>query len=861
MKVEMTPKTRRTRAAHVFILALGVALALGSQAQTNAPAPWRFNLSVTDAPGQPVAGAFVRIYHRSRNAPGQPEDFELRQSLITDTNGALQIPLLRGGVFIVAGKAGWATTWHSFQARNPTRDWEERLVLVPPSTLAGKVVDLAGQPLPSAQVWVNRALKEKPLESGFNSTVLLGGKIAREFFSARTDAEGRFRIESVPPDATVDLAASKPGKFLRPPRDLITPLELPFHAGQKDLELTLEPAGVIEGNVISLENGQPLPGVRLSLQPARPGPADVDGPAEVESGADGAFRLTDVAAGWYQIRLGVATNVTLTESAPLTWGFSDALPDSGAPSNLAALPEWVAEPVPVTVEAGQTQRAVQVWATHGGMLEIVVLEKDGPQPAAQAEVHVVNATSSDQTVTGPDGFARLRLPPGEYRVFAYRTGSRSDAVSAQLEPGQTNRLELEITSPPKIRGTVRDPSGAPAANLSLQVFPALRAFGGEAQTDTQGRYELAWNPGPASLLPILRRTKPCLLVRDAARNLAAAEDLDADMTTLDLRLEPGLMVAGRMEDAQGKPLAHIPVHLFLASAGGAFELDDQPIRTDKEGRFAIPALPPERPYRLSISARGYGQINFQLRPEDETPGTNHIEPFVLRAANRKIAGQVVDANDNPVAAARVHIQGEHQPDASVPADAQGRFTLDACEGQALLTANHPTTAAYDGTVTALGGDTNVVLKLGVTQRLASLVRRSNSERASLKGRPLPDLRPLGLPPAVVPTNQPILLCLFDSEQRPSRQMVRQLAERHAALRQQGVTVLGLQTVVLAAQSFRQWKDANPLPFPIAQVAENSAGTRWALQVPSLPWLILTDAQGRIADEGFPLEELDNRLIK
>ncbi len=41
--------------------------------------------------------------------------------------------------------------------------------------------------------------------------------------------------------------------------------------------------------------------------------------------------------------------------------------------------------------------------------------------------------------------------------------------------------------------------------------------------------------------------------------------------------------------------------------------------------------------------------------------------------------------------------------------------------------------------------------------------------------------------------------------------------------------------------------------------EKSEKSRWAFGVESLPWLILTDKQGRVAAEGFPLDELETKL--
>ena len=125
-----------------------------------------------------------------------------------------------------------------------------------------------------------------------------------------------------------------------------------------------------------------------------------------------------------------------------------------------------------------------------------------------------------------------------------------------------------------------------------------------------------------------------------------------------------------------------------------------------------------------------------------------------------------------------------------------------------------------------------------------------------EGDPLPDLTPLGLGSNVAPTNKPILLCFFDSQQRPSRHLVRQLAAQHEALRQKGLTVLGVQAAVIDRRSFQEWKGSNAFPFPVGQVAEDSEQTGWVTGIASLPWLVLTDAQRRIAAEGFALEEIE-----
>lgn len=90
-------------------------------------------------------------------------------------------------------------------------------------------------------------------------------------------------------------------------------------------------------------------------------------------------------------------------------------------------------------------------------------------------------------------------------------------------------------------------------------------------------------------------------------------------------------------------------------------------------------------------------------------------------------------------------------------------------------------------------------------------------------------------------------------------MARLLAEQHEALRQKGLTVLAAQGIITEPEAIQEWQQASPVPFPFGRVSEKSEKTKWAADQESLPWLILTDAAGRVVAEGFALDELDAKL--
>ena len=1072
---------------HSF-LTIAVALTFAANAETNPPPTFRLSGTVVDAEGRPVTDAVVESYQRVGDISLGRGDMELKQRVTTGTNGAFEFSLPRAATVLLARKPGVAPAWKEYW--NPTKDVsEERLVVTAPTTLAGVVVDETDKPVADAEVFVSLAFTEISLAGGGRTFSSLDGKLARECFSTRTGADGRFRIEGFPTDATADLAVIVPGKALRqPPREYIGPDSMQCRAGDQDIKLTVEPASSIEGKVVAEETGQPISGARLWLQPDRPG---FFGPGEREpaqSSTDGVFRIADVAAGSYRIRTVFGTN---------------------------AVPDWVAETVPVSVESGQTNRDVQIKATRGGLLEVTVLRKNDRKPVAQVGVNAFKENFRSGVASGTNGVALLRLPSGEYQVSATKDHWRAENVAATVEAGKTNRAEIELAPPPKISGVVHNPDGTPASGLKVIMVGGYSSPDeGGTKTDADGRFEMEWDPqrygrsdmtffllvrdpernlavaqeidedtGPLDLklapaltlagraecdgqpitnvnatlvfwtgnrgmhlaglsrgtnvpgrfeIPALppdrrygvnvsapgygqkyvnvaetevqagrveldpvelkvanlkvagqvvdsddkpvvgahvslygegqpnantrtdrdgrfsfdrvcegqvqlsasarnshgsisaeggdtnavlrlgesvtyggssppRKLKgtvtgpdgkpavgvqvavfasgsmrwvktdtngafnltwsiepwqsgsPCLIARDPKGNLAVAEDINEDTTTANLQLKPGLVVTGRVEDPNGKPLTNATVEIQLRAGNSSSTFDSARIVVDAQGRFEINTLPPDRQYLLWITAKGYGSA----RPDVESgeTETNRIElaPVVLKVADRKLAGQVVNSEDKPVAGANVYMYGEDQPNTSVRTDKQGRFKFDqVCGGQVQLSANYQNSYAN---ARADAGDTNVVITLSSD----SGSRRARPRRASLIGKPLPDLTVLNLASNAVPAGQPLLLCLFDLEQRPSRRCVRLLSEQHDALKQKGLAVLAVQTTPTTAEALQSWNDASPVPFPVGCVAEKSDQTKWVSGVESLPWLILADAQGRVIAEGFALDELDAKL--
>ncbi len=105
----------------------------------------------------------------------------------------------------------------------------------------------------------------------------------------------------------------------------------------------------------------------------------------------------------------------------------------------------------------------------------------------------------------------------------------------------------------------------------------------------------------------------------------------------------------------------------------------------------------------------------------------------------------------------------------------------------------------------------------------------------------------------------ILLCFFDINQRPSRNCIKQLTQKAAALEEKGIAVVTVQASEVDEDKLIEWTKTNNIHFPVGAITADIEKTRFTWGVRSLPWLILTDKQHTVIAEGLTLAELDEKL--
>jgi len=155
---------------------------------------------------------------------------------------------------------------------------------------------------------------------------------------------------------------------------------------------------------------------------------------------------------------------------------------------------------------------------------------------------------------------------------------------------------------------------------------------------------------------------------------------------------------------------------MLYTENSGFSLNNnQSIKADDHGRFEITALPAGERYGAMIMAKGHGSVSKQMTAADTKTDPYEFPTFVLKIADRKLAGRVLGSDGKSVAGVQVSIQGggpdgSGQPQGFTRSETDGRFAFDAvCEGPISLWSYLQNSS---GNARASGGDTNVVIRLG-----------------------------------------------------------------------------------------------------------------------------------------------------
>lgn len=783
---------------------------------------------VVDEQAEPIAGVQVRLYELVYGETVYLYDTKLVEEVTTKADGAFSFSTsaerngYRYGV-IMAEKQGLAIGWANWDMREEQQDVE--ITLGEAKELAGVVVDENDKPILDVEVSISFLLAGEREKRRYLTT-----RTASKLLTVRTDTKGKFVFGNLPADCTAEFVVKKPGRATVSTFPLAgyRGEKLQFAAGQTDIKLIMPVEAKIEGIVVEKASSKPIGGVKLIAMQERNQPAF--GQEPITSKEDGTFNINALAAGKYTLQL--------------------------VPSK-EKLADWVAEPVEVTTETGKTKGGVKVELSKGGILEVVITEAESKKPVEKAGVSIRDEQNDQWLSASSDenGIARIRLVPGEYQISGvYKQGysqqRRQETVT--IEDGKTERFEWQLTGQPKITGLVLDEADKPLKAVKLKVLPM---GGRDATSNDEGKFEVNWDPHRWGQ----EETVHYLVARHVERNLAAAVEIDEDTKMQDVKLKPGVIFTGKVVDPEGKAIegATITVNMREGRWGSPIGRDGD--KTNSAGSFEVRAIPTEHRYNVYARAEGYGEKIVEAHADNALDNQLDVGKLTLALANLSVSGVVVDADDKPVADARISASGEGQPHRyNIQTDAEGKFTIEKiCAGRIRISANTSGKARLYGSVESEGGATDV--KVVVSERPSS-TRYVPKQPPYLVGKALPELKELKIEllPADV-NDKMILICFWDMQQRPSRYCIRQVAKKAEQFKQQGVTVVAVQASKIDENTLSQWVKKYNIPFPVGMVKGDAEKTHFTWGVRSLPWLILTDRKHIVTAERLGLAELDAKI--
>ncbi len=532
---------------------------------------------------------------------------------------------------ITAAAPGYGIGWVNIPP-DGTRD-DLAIRLVPDDVpITGRIIDLQGKPVAGAslQVLQVNAAPDESLDLWLAAAKARRGlslQLEQEYLgretiapspTAVTDAEGRFRLTGIGRNRLVLAQLDGPtivSEYLHILTRPGEPIVVTEHEGRPDgddprvvatyhgaaFQHAAAPCKPIVGVVRDRDTKEPLAGVTIRSYTLATRPNFIRDIVRTTTDADGRYRLTGMPRG--------------------TGNRILAIPGADQP--------YPARGIHVPDSPGLDPVTVDIDLRRGVWIEGKITDKATGKPLKASVEYFAHARNpnlpdypgfngairpGEGVRAGDDGSYRVAGLPGPGLVAVHRWShylpapERDDeygvdepsfktapyhigftvnySALARIEPARgSDRVKRDVTLDPgwTITGVVLGPDGQPLAG----------AFGmGVGEMKTAEFTMRGFSP----------RGSRELLFRHSAKGLIGlAPPPKANGDSVSVALHPGASIAGRLVDADGRPQADIALSVrFRRKDAPTHEQysTHEPIRTDREGRFRIEALPPGYEFEL-----------------------------------------------------------------------------------------------------------------------------------------------------------------------------------------------------------------------------------------------------------------------
>jgi protocatechuate 3,4-dioxygenase beta subunit len=313
---------------------------------------------------------------------------------------------------------------------------------------------------------------------------------------------------------------------------------------------------------------------------------------------------------------------------------------------IARAPGGVAGPVTARPTPGEP---VILRLAAGGSLEVVVRSAASRAPVPEAAVQLVGLV--ERAVSDATGTATLRnIPPGSFQLVARAPGYAPRHAWVDVAPGSTKTtVRIALSAGAAVDGRVLGEADRPIAG-ALVLYQGVSDWGQQAHaqldgvvTGSDGRWHIDALPAGTFRFE----------ARAAGFAPGSSEAVLLDGMTprggLTVRVTPGAVVRGRVEDLTHKPVVGARVRIAVASAGHAVWRAPRETFSDDAGRFELAELP-RQPLEL-VALDGTGASSAVAVDLSRAPAEREV--VLTLDLTALIAGTVVDAAGQPLDGAHV----------------------------------------------------------------------------------------------------------------------------------------------------------------------------------------------------------------
>lgn len=304
---------------------------------------------------------------------------------------------------------------------------------------------------------------------------------------------------------------------------------------------------------------------------------------------------------------------------------------------------------PVTTRLSADSEPVILRATAGASVRVVVRDGAGA-PVAGARV-ALRSMLAWETETDAGGEAVLAgVGPGwrTLRVEAARFAPAARMVSTGDRAGE-ERIVVRLDRGAPVSGRVVSAAGAPVAGARVwasaasEPFPVIDPQLDAVVTDADGRWQMAALAAGTYRFAASHPAHAQTTTAPIALSGATARD------GVDIQLDDGGVLAGRVVDAAGAPVAGAELRVAARGGGVAWRLL-RVARAGGDGRFSIAGLPRRG---VEIVAHHDGGSSDIVAADLRAAPRAEVE--LRTAASAPIAGVVVDAAGEPMPEAQVAV--------------------------------------------------------------------------------------------------------------------------------------------------------------------------------------------------------------